>query len=179
MAEPSSLSTSRRRAPASAAIISVVVVRPRPKRPAATLVAGRSARVMRRSPVLWRPWSALVTSRHRHGRAFALAPAGHPGLRGHHQRRRNRPSTRVASGDARGRPQRSHCAAIAGLAAPLVGPPGIATAAPSPSLLRSRPDRSGLRDHCQRRREGSTQRQALRMRTREQNKSNVTRSHVN
>ena len=81
-----------------------------------------------------------------------------PSLRGHHQRRRDRLSTRVASGDTRGLARRSRCAAIDGLVAPLVGPPDIATAAPSPSLLRSRPDGSGLCDHCQRRREGATQR---------------------
>ena len=50
--------------------------------------------------------------------------------RGHHQPRRDWPSTRVASGDARGRPTRSRHAAIAGLTAPLVGPAGIAMAGP-------------------------------------------------
>ena len=76
MAEPSSLSTSRRRAPASAAITSVVVVRPRPGRPAAALGAGHSARVMWRLPVLRRPWPALLTSRHR----ATAAPSPSPSL---------------------------------------------------------------------------------------------------
>ena len=63
----------------------------------------------------------------RHGRALAFAPVGRPGLCGHHQRPRDRSSTQMASGDARGPPQRSRHAAIAGLAAPLVGPADIAT----------------------------------------------------
>ena len=154
MAEPLSLSTSWRRASASAAITSVVVVRPRPERPAATLGAGQSARVMRRLPVLRRPWSALLTSprpRLRPRFCGAPPPAGRPGLCGLRQRRRDRSSTRMASGDARGRPQRSRHAAIAGLTAPLVGPVGIAMAGP-PRLGRHRraakaglpvPDRKG------------------------------------
>ena len=65
--------------------------------------------------------------------------APRPCLRGHHQRRRGPSSTRTPSGDARSRPQRSRHAATAGLAAPLVGLADIATAAPSPSLLRGAP----------------------------------------
>ena len=63
----------------------------------------------------------------------------HPGLRGHHQRHRGPSSTRTAGGTAQGRPWRSRHAAIAGRTWPLVGPAGIATAAPSPSLPRSAP----------------------------------------
>ena len=65
--------------------------------------------------------------------------APRPGLRGHHQRHRGPSLTRTAGGDAQGRPWRSRHAAIACPTSPLVGPAGIATAAPSPSLLRSAP----------------------------------------
>ena len=65
-----------RGAPASAATASVVVIGPRPKWPAATLGAGQRARVMRRLPVLRRPWSALLASPWpgRHGWAATAGP---------------------------------------------------------------------------------------------------------
>ena len=128
MAEPSSLSTSRRRAPASAAITSVV------KSPSSTQTVSGDAR-----------------GRPQHSRHVVTAGLTAP-LVG--------PADIATSPRTRLRPR--SCGAIADLVAPLVGPAGIVTAALSPSFLRSRPGRSGLRDHYQRRRGRSSIRTASR-----------------
>ena len=70
-----------------------------------------------------------------HLRDLALAPAGRPGLRGHHPRCHASSSTRTACGDARRWQERSRSAAFAGPMTSLVGSAGAPQPQPSQRLL--------------------------------------------